>query len=180
MKMNFKQNSVKLAIAAGLVLGSVGFTAPVYASTDTSNMNVTANIDMNCTITTADIAFGEYKPTTDHASTALTANGAVSTTCTVGSTGKIIIGQGEHPGSGSSDAVPVRRMALSDDSSYLNYQVYSDEGRSTAWTNEVASGVGYTASGSAQNMTVYGKVAAGQTTAEKGSYADVLVVTVNY
>jgi hypothetical protein len=27
MKMNFKQNSVKLAIAAGLVLGSVGFTA---------------------------------------------------------------------------------------------------------------------------------------------------------
>jgi spore coat protein U-like protein len=52
--------------------------------------------------------------------------------------------------------------------------------RQTIWTNEVASGVGYTASGSAQNMTVYGKVAAGQTTAEKGSYADVLVVTVNY
>ena len=179
MKMNFKQNSVKLAIAAVLVLGSVGFTAPVYASTYTSNMNVTANIDMNCTITTADIAFGEYKPTTDHASTALTANGAVSTTCTVGSAGKIIIGQGQHPGSESSDAVTVRRMALSDDSSYLNYQVYSDEG-STVWSNEVASGVGYTASGSAQNMTVYGKVAAGQTTDEKGSYADVLVVTVNY
>ena len=94
--------------------------------------------------------------------------------------GKITVGQGAHPGSGSSDAVPVRRMALADDSSYLSYQVYSDEDRTTAWTNEVASGVGYTASGSAQNMTVYGKVAAGQTGATQGSYADVLVVTVTY
>ena len=180
MKMNFKQNSVKLAIAAGMLVGSAGLTVPTYAATDTSSMNVTTNIGMNCTISTTDIGFGEYKPTTDHASTALTANGAVSTTCTVGSTGKIIIGQGEHPGLESSDAVPVRRMALLDDSSYLNYQVYSDEGRETAWTNEVASGVGYTASGSAQNMTVYGKIAAGQTGATQGSYADVLVVTVNY
>jgi spore coat protein U-like protein len=180
MKMNFKQNSVKLAIAAGLVLGPVGFTAPVYASTDTSNMNVTANIDMNCTITTADIAFGEYKPTTDHASAALTADGSVSTTCTVGSSGKIIIGQGEHAGSGSSDASPVRRMALNDDSSYLLYDVFSDSDRQTSWTNEGSSGIAYTASGSAQVMTVYGKIEGGQTTAEKGSYADVLVVTVNY
>jgi spore coat protein U-like protein len=180
MKMNFKQKNIKLAIAAGLLVGSAGFTAPVYASTDTSNMNVTANIDMNCTITTADIAFGEYKPTTDHASAALTANGSVSTTCTVGSTGKIIIGQGEHPGSGSSDASPVRRMALSDDSSFLAYDVFSDSDRNNSWTNAVDSGIAYTASGSAQTMTVYGKIAGGQTTAEKGSYADVLVVTVNY
>jgi spore coat protein U-like protein len=70
-------------------------------------------------------------------------------------------------------------MATSDDSSYLSYEVFSDE-VSTVWTNEVASGVPYTASGSAQNMTVYGKVAAGQTGATQGSYADVLVVTVSY
>ena len=180
MKMNFKQNSVKLAIAAGLIVGSAGLTVPAYALTSTSNMNVSTSIGMNCTISTTDIAFAEYKPTTDHATTALTGNGAVSTTCTVGSTGKIIIGQGEHPESGSSDAVPVRRMATSDDASFLNYEVFSDEGYSVTWTNEAASGIGYTASGSAQNMTVYGKVAAGQTGASQGSYADVLVVTVNY
>jgi spore coat protein U-like protein len=180
MSIKFNQRNLKLAIAAGMLVGSAGLTVPAYAATDTSSMNVTTNIGMNCTISTTDIAFGEYKPTTDHASTALTANGAVSTTCTVGSTGKIIIGQGEHPGSGSSDAVPVRRMATAGDASFLSYEVFSDEGRSTAWTSEVASGVAYTASGSAQNMPVYGRVAAGQTGATQGSYADVLVVTVNY
>lgn len=180
MSIKFNQCKLKLVIAAGMLVGSAGLTAPVYALTATSNMNVTASIDMNCTISTADIAFGEYKPTTDHASAALTANGSVSTTCTVGSSGKIIIGQGEHAGSGSSDASPVRRMALANDSSYLAYDVFSDSDRQAKWTNEVSSGIAYTASGSAQVMTVYGKIAGGQTTAEKGSYADVLVVTVNY
>jgi spore coat protein U-like protein len=180
MSIKFNQRNLKLAIAAGMLFGSAGLTVPAYAATDTSSMNVTTNIGMNCTIETTDITFGEYKPITDHASSALTGNGAVSTTCTVGSTGKIIMGQGEHSGSGSSDAVPVRRMATSDDASFLSYQVYSDEGRSIAWTNEVASGVAYTASGSAQSMIVYGKVAAGQTGATQGSYADVLVVTVSY
>ena len=112
MKMNFKQNSVKLTIAAGMLVGSAGLTVPAYAATDTSSMNVTTNIGMNCTISTTDIGFGEYKPTTDHASTALTANGAVSTTCTVGSTGKIIIGQGQHPGSESSDAAQYAEWLL--------------------------------------------------------------------
>ena len=179
MSIKFNQRNLKLAIAAGMLVGSAGLTVPAYAATDTSSMNVTTNIGMNCTISTTDITFGEYKPTTDHASTALTANGAVSTTCTVGSSGKIIIGQGEHAGSGSTDGVPIRRMATSDDASYLSYEVFSDE-VSTVWTNEVASGVPYTASGSAQNMTVYGKVAAGQTGATQGSYADVLVGTVSY
>ena len=180
MSIKFNQRNLKLAIAAGMLVGSAGLTVPAYASSSTSNMNVTTNIDMNCTITTTDITFGDYKPTTDHATTALTGNGAVSTTCTVGSTGKIIIGQGQHAGSGSSDASPVRRMAVADDSSYLNYTLFSDEGRSTAWTNEIASGVPYTASGAAQSMPVYGQIAAGQTGAKQGSYADVLVVTVNY
>lgn len=180
MSIKFNQCKLKLVIAAGMLVGSAGLTAPVYALTATSNMNVTASIDMNCTISTADIAFGEYKPTTDHASSALNANGSVSTTCTVGSSGKIIIGQGEHAGSGSSDASPVRRMATANDTSYLAYDVFSDSDRQSSWTNEVSSGIAYTASGSAQVMTVYGKIAGGQTTAEKGSYADVLVVTVNY
>ena len=180
MNIKFNSNNLKLAIVASMLVGSAGLTVPAYALTDTSNMTVSTNIGMNCTITTTDIAFGEYKPTTDHASTALTANGSVTTTCTVGSTGKVIIGQGQHPGSGSSDAAPVRRMALDDDSSYLAYSVFSDEDKSASWTNEEASGVPYTASGEAQIMPVYGVIGAGQTGATQGSYGDVLVVTVNY
>jgi len=179
MSIKFNQRNLKLVIAAGMLLGSAGLSMSAYAATSTSNMNVTTNIGMACTISTTDMTFAAYDPITAHASTALTANGAVITTCTVGSAGKVIIGQGEHPTAGSTDGVPVRRMATSDDSSYLNYEVFSDE-VSTVWTNEVASGVAYTASGSAQNMTVYGKVAAGQTGATQGSYADVLVVTVSY
>ena len=94
MKMNFKQNNIKLAIAAGLLVGSAGFTAPVYAATDTSNMDVTANIGMNCILHCRHNLWLEYMPTTDHASAPLTAQGSVTTTCTVGSSGVVIIGQG--------------------------------------------------------------------------------------
>ena len=180
MKMNFKQKNIKLAIAAGLLVGSAGFTAPVYASTDTSNMDVTANIGMNCTITTADITFGEYMPTTDHASSPLTAQGSVTTTCTVGSSGVVIIGQGLNADDGSTNAAPVRRMAGPGEGDYLGYQVYSDSEHQNVWSNYGDTGIAYSASGSAQVMTVYGSIDGGQTSVPQGSYSDTLVVTVNY
>ena len=45
MKMNFKQNNIKLAIAAGLVIGSAGLTVPAFAASPVQkDMDVTASI----------------------------------------------------------------------------------------------------------------------------------------
>jgi spore coat protein U-like protein len=177
MSIKFNQRNLKIAIAASILVGSAGLTVPAYAVT--SNLNVTANIDMNCTVSTTAVAFGAYKPTTDHASTDLTANGAIKTTCTVGSTGKVIIGQGQHFGATGDDAVS-RRMATSDDSNFIIYDVFSDSDRLNSWSHVENSGIAYAATGSEETMVVYGKIPSGQTSAAQGSYADVLLVTVNF
>mgnify|MGYP001595342027 CR=1 FL=1 len=181
MNIKFNQRNLKIAIAASVLVGSAGLTVPAYANgTSSSNMNVTSNIGMNCTISTTDIAFGAYDPIVTNASLDLDAQGSVTTTCTVGSAGKVIIGQGLGDNDDSTDGAPLRRMQGPSEGDYLEYQVYSNDGRSNVWTNEVATGVAYAASGSAQVMPVYGRVAAGQTTVAEGSYSDTLVVTVNY
>ena len=179
MNIKFNQRNLKIAIAASVLVGSAGLTVPAYAETSSSNMAVTSNIGMNCTIATADIAFGAYDAIVDNATTDLDAAGSVTTTCTVGSAGKVIIGQGLAAPEGSTDEDPIRRMS-GPSGDFLIYQVYSDSDRSAVWTNDTETGVEYSATGSAQVMPVYGRVAAGQTTVAEGSYSDTLVVTVNY
>ena len=180
MNIKFNQRNLKIAIAASVLVGSAGLTVPAYAETSSSSMTVTSNIGMNCTISTADIEFGAYDPIVTNASLDLDAQGSVTTTCTVGSAGKVIIGQGLGDVDGSTNEAPLRRMQGPSEGDYLEYQVYSNDGRSNVWTNDVATGVTYTASGSAEVMPVYGRVEAGQTTVAEGSYSDTLLVTVNY
>lgn len=179
MKTKLNHPQLKIAALSAMLLGTA-LSVPAYAGTGSANMAVTANIGMNCTISTTDIAFGAYDPIVANASSDLDAAGSVTTTCTVGSAGSVIIGQGLGASEGSTDADPVRRMQGPSADDYLTYQVYSNDDRTAVWTNFGDTGVAYAASGAAQVMTVYGEVAAGQTDAVEGSYADTLVVTVNY
>jgi len=179
MKTKLNHPQLKIAALSAMLLGTA-LSVPAYADTSSANMAVTANIGMNCTISTTDIAFGGYDAIVTNASVDLDAQGSVTATCTVGSAGVVIIGQGLGNHDDSSDSNPMRRMQGPSEGDYLEYQVYSDSARSAVWTNEVATGVGYTATGSAQVMPVYGSVNAGQTAVANGSYTDTLVVTVNY
>ena len=178
MKTKLNQSKLKLAIVSAMLIGTAALSVSAYS--DTASMDVSANIGMACTITATDIAFGAYDPIVTNADTDLTANGSVTSTCTVGSSGSIKISQGVNPGVDSTDAVPVRNMALAGEgpASTLGYDVFSDDALTLSWEN--ATGVGYNASGVAEEMIVYGKVAAGQTDAMQGSYSDTLTVTVNY
>ena len=179
MKTKHNHPQLKIAALSAMLLGTA-LSVPAYAGTESANMAVTANIGMNCTISTTDIAFGAYDAIVTNASTDLDAAGSVTTTCTVGSAGVVIIGLGANAHETSTDTVPVRRMAGPAEGDYLLYQVYSDEGRSAIWTNDTETGEAYNATGSAQVMPVYGRVESGQTTVAEGSYSDTLLVTVNY
>ena len=90
------------------------------------------------------------------------------------------MGQGENTtGTSSTDAMPLRRMvAAGDATSFLNYGVFTDTDRMTAWEN--ATGVPYNGTGLAQNLVVYGSVDPGQTSAVVGSYTDTITVAINY
>ena len=179
MKNKFNQSTFKLTIAAVMALSTAGLNVSVYASPATSDMAVTANIAMSCSISTTDISFGAYDAVGANAAAPLMATGGVSSTCTTGASGNIKISQGLNANDDSSDSDPMRRMvAAGDATSFLDYEVFSDSGRSVVWEN--GTGVPYTGTGSAVPLTVYGSVAAAQTSAVQGSYSDTLTVAINY
>ena len=177
MKLN--RSNIKSSIAAATAFGIVAVSMPAYAGTGTASMTVSSNIDVSCIISTTNIDFDAYDAVGAHSAADLTATGGISSTCTTGSGGNIKIGQGLHASSGSTDAVPARRMVHATDATeFLEYNVYSDSTWETKWDN--ATGEAYTGTGIAQPLTVYGSITKNQTSAVVGSYTDTLVVTINY
>ena len=190
MKMNFKQNNIKLAIAAGLVIGSAGLTAPAFAEDEvaappsvTGQMEVTARIGVACTVTTDDIAFGLYDAVVTNKDDDLRATtpGRIKQTCTIGSSGTINIDAGKYAGA---DGVSNRQMktleSVSDDQvAYLNYSVHVADNISSAdWP--ASDGPAYTGTGSEVITNVYAFVPKNQNKAVKGAYSDELTITITY
>ena len=128
----------------------------------------------SCSIAAANMNFG--------AQTVLTANidttAALSVTCTTTTPYTISLG----PGSGTGATTTNRSMTGAAGS--IAYRLYQDAGRSVNWGNnpppaanaDTISGVG---TGSAQSLTVYGRVPP-QTTPKQGAYSDTVIVTLTY
>lgn len=73
-----------------------------------------------------------------------------------------------------------RRMRLGATGNYVTYELYRDPARTQRWGVTTGSDtVPGTGTGSAQNLTVYGRVPASQTV-PAGSYSDVVTITVTY
>ncbi|MET0595306.1 MAG: spore coat U domain-containing protein [Polyangiaceae bacterium] len=167
---------MKIGLGAGL-LGLFTTTA-ADAATATANLGVSATVSSNCSISTSPVAFGSYDPVGTNAATPLDTAGTVTVTCTSGASTTITLGQGGNAGGGSTDASPVRRMRDSG-SAYLSYALYQDASRMTTWGNTSGTGVNHTGTGSSSNISVYGRVAAGQNVAS-GSYSDTVVATITF
>ena len=187
MKMNFKQNSVKLAIAAGLVIGSAGLTVPAFAEGPTAvtgKMNVSARIGVACSLITVDIAFGEYDAVVDNKTSDLRSDtGKIKQTCTIGSAGTVNIDAGKHHAVGgagvASRAMKTLEAITGDQKAYLDYSVHVADDISTGdWP--ASGGPAYTGTGAEQISTVYAFVPQGQNKAVKGAYTDELLITITY
>lgn len=169
--------ALRVAMGAAMVTGLV-YGGVVKAADATSNLSATADVINNCSISTSPIAFGNYDPAVANAAAALDATGTVTVTCTMGAAATVKLGQGSNADTGSTDAAPVRRLA--NGINFLSYQIYSDTGRITVWGNEATSDVDHTGTGELANLTVYGRIAAGQVTAPAGPYTDTVVATVTF
>jgi spore coat protein U-like protein len=166
-----------MAVGWGLLALAAVVTAPALAGTATSNLSVTATVSNNCTSATVAMAFGAYDPVSAHASSDLDGTGTVTVTCTKNASTTITLGQGSNADTGSTDAAPLRRLKVG--SNYLSYGLYSDSGRSTVWGNTSGTGKAHTGTGTATDMTVYGRIPWGQNV-PTGSYTDTVVATVNF
>ncbi|HEX8655563.1 MAG TPA: spore coat U domain-containing protein [Allosphingosinicella sp.] len=158
--------------AAGALLG-LAVPTTAMAGTQNATMNVSATVTANCTISTTPIAFGSVNTLSGNN---VDANGTVSVTCTNGSPWTL----SADAGGGSGATMATRRMTAGGNT--LNYTIHTTAGHGTVWGDGTATTatIGNTGTGSAQTITVYGRVFSGQTGVPAGSYADTVNVTVTY
>lgn len=132
----------------------------------------TATVLPNCrAYTTTDLDFGSIPglitSNTDQTST-------IGMTCTGRTAWNVGLNNGQNA-SGS-----IRRMRLGATGNYVAYELYSNPGRTIRWGNTINTDtIPGTGTGSAQSLTVYGRVPATQTV-PSGSYSDIITVTVTY
>ena len=140
--------------------GQVFMTIPV---------TIRGSVLPTCAISASPLAFGTYAPAAARDATA-----TIAVNCSRTAPYQISLGGGQNPIAAS------RRMG-GPLGGFVGYNLYSNSARSTAWGDGSTFGarVGGVGSGTAQNLTVYGRIPANQY-ARPGSYSDSVFVTVEY
>jgi spore coat protein U-like protein len=163
-------------------LAGVLFVASAYAgpTPQTGSLTVTATVAASCLVVGPNtLAFGPYDPTDINNATALDAAGSLNIRCTKNTLAHVQLGQGGNAATGSDCTTPLRQMASGTER--LGYTLYSNSLRTTIWgctgTNEST----FTSanSGTATNIPVYGRIAAGQNVAA-GNYSDTVTINVTF
>ena len=165
---DFQSRIVLRGIAILLALLAACLPAQALAATATTTFAVTATVISVCSVSALPLSFGNYSPISG---TALDATTTVTALCTLSLPYTIGLDDGVNA-SGSQ-----RRMALV--AATLNYELYSDSSRTQRWGSAGGQLVSGTGSGLNQNLTVYGRVPAGQVVGA-GAFADVITVTITF
>lgn len=164
-------------LASTSLAGALLLSVPTHAGTAAENLDVSATVVANCTISAGTVAFGDYDPIVANKSGALDATGTVTVTCTNGSAVTVTLDQGANADAGSTTAAPLRRMVSG--INFLDYALFSDSGYTTVWGATAETDVASTGTGDAVDLTVYGRVAADQQV-PVGAYADSVVAEVTF
>ncbi len=163
-------NIAKIRLATLSLFGVLALiTSSAQGATVTGSLTVTATVSDTCSVNSPPLAFGTYNPASVSDSTA-----TITVTCTTGTTYTVGLGKGN----GSGATVTARKMTSG--ANTLNYALYNESTRTTNWGDTALTNwVSGTGTGSAQNLTVYGRVPASQYVAS-GSYEDIVTITVTY
>lgn len=168
-------------LAGGIGLLSLG-SERADAGTREATLEVSAQVAAPCVVrVNAQLSFSEYD-----VSSAAPRDAASGLTIACATRARVLVSidQGTYPLSGSSDAIPLRRM-VGPDGHTLSYYLYTDAARSIPWGNTQATSVllpQVAASGGSVpegNLTVFGRVPAGQRVTS-GAYRDYVLATIRY
>jgi spore coat protein U-like protein len=159
-----------LTLAAALLMP---YQQAAEAATKTTTFQVTATVNSACSVSATDLAFGVYDPSAaddDNTST-------ITVTCTKGTAYNIGLDAGVAAGA----TVTSRKMKHDTLADLINYSLFSDASRIVNWGNTPSTDtvdVG-SATGAAEQHTVYGRIATGQYVTA-GDYSDTITVTISY
>jgi spore coat protein U-like protein len=159
------------SVSAGIMLAVAG---AAQAATKTASFTVSATVGKNCTISTADLALGEFVGDNN-----LTAQSDITVRCTNGTAFSIALDDGV------TGSYAGRRM-VGPGGNFLVYNLYTDGTYGAVWgddtgTTDVVGGSG-TGMANALTRTVYGRLLAADNVAavEAGAYSDTIVATITY
>lgn|ERR1700730_12032196 len=161
-----------------LALVSAPLSSAVFAGTATTTFNVTATVIKNCTISAANINFGNYDPLVANAATPLDLSSTVTVACTKGTTATVGLDAGQNAAFATGTT---RAMTSGGGSpSYLSYEIFKDAAHTTVWGNAGAGLVNYTAASKASvTLTDYGRILAGEDQ-PVGAYSDTVTATITF
>ena len=162
-------------VAAGCLLASVA----AFAGSVQQNFTVNLKITPECVVGAGtNMTFADTGYLT---SATLDAQATFVVGCTKGTTPTITLSAGSN--SASCPAGGTRCMRRGATADYVNYELYSDSGRTDPWTSEQpvtgTGGVTGNAPNKDQTVTVYGRVPA-QNTPTPGDYTDTVTATVTF
>ena len=179
--MKFNQNNIKRAIVSAFVVGSVGISAASYANT---SMLVSTTVGASCVLSIdTTMTFANYDPVLAHATDDLTKTQSISAQCTSGMSAKINLNAGLNASNAapSADVIePLRRMkhTVGGVDHYLTYNLYTTNGEiADVWGGGSTGGKVYTGTGSAEPLTIYGRVQANQAAIYNAQYTDTVIVS---
>lgn len=165
--------SRRFSVPMQVVLFGALATSPGWlgAATKTTTFAVRLTLTADCTISASDLDFGSHG--------VLAANvdqtSALSVTCTANAPYQVGIDAGTTAGSSIAN-----RLMAGTGATTVQYQIYRDSARSQVWGNTPGTDtVGGTGNGSAQAITMYGRVPT-QPTPAAGTYTATVTATVNF
>jgi spore coat protein U domain-containing protein, fimbrial subunit CupE1/2/3/6 len=164
-------NALKFSLpAAALGCLALGLAPkPAFPATATTTFAVTATIQATCVVSATPMAFGTYT------AVVATSTSTVSVTCTNTTPYNV----GFNAGLATGATVTTRKMT-GPAGALLGYVLTSDAAHAVNWGQTIGTDtVTGTGNGSAQVLTVYGQVAAGQYLAP-GAYTDTITATITY
>ena len=162
-------NPIKIATSYRGILAVIlagGILPSVSAATKNDNLTMTANVVATCSIQGSTLPFGNYQ------SQLLDRAGTVGVNCSNGTSYTVALDGGS---SGSTS-----RAMQGPSNAQLSYELYKDSGHTQTWGNSGAGDlVSNTGNGTTQNLSVYGRIPAGQNP-NAGVYGDVVGITLSY
>ncbi len=174
---------IRLCIASAIGVSLSG----IAMAEETSTLNVSAQSVAICSVSSASLAFGDYRGAT------LNTSGTIEVSCTEGVPYVIGLGAGLNPTGGNTGTRQMSRFGLD----FMPYQLYLDASLGQAWGDECASagtlagfpcktlyngdgdgtaGEMIVGTGLSETHTVYGEIPA-SLSVPQGTYSDNVVVT---
>lgn len=157
-----------------LAAGAAALSAsPAFAATDTDDMLVTATVIDNCTVTASPMAFGTL---TTLGSANIDTSAAITLACTPDAAYDVSLDLGVNAGVGSQRQL----VNGADNTQRIDYDVYSDAARTTAWSSGAGATVAGTAAAGVASLTAYGRIPSTASAVTSGTYSDSVTVTVTF